>query len=127
MRPIRRLLLLAVCALALTGCNFFEFIQSAGLDADAGIDQYRTGCIIDDAALTRLYVQYDQMSLHFAGATPTHDRSDPMSKSSLVSSSSCGKLAARLVVVMPSGGSKLHCSNCKTRLVFCSNNLTNSR
>ena len=60
-----------VFALTLTGCNFFEFIQSAALDTDEGIDQYRTGCVIDEATLTRQYVQYDQMAFHFAGATPT--------------------------------------------------------
>ena len=60
-----------VFALTLTGCNFFEFIQSATLDTDEGIDQYRTGCVIDEATLTRQYVQYDQMARHFRGATPT--------------------------------------------------------
>lgn len=58
-------------ALILTGCTFFEFIQSAALDTDEGIDQYRTGCVLDEATLTRLYVQYDQLSTHDAGPTPT--------------------------------------------------------
>ena len=71
MKMLFRVVGVCVVALTLVGCNFFEFIQHAKLDTDEGIDQYRTGCIIDEATLTRMYVQYDQMELHFSGPTPT--------------------------------------------------------
>ncbi len=72
MKNLRNAVVVSVLALAVAGCNFFEFVQSAKLDTDEGIDQYRTGCVLDEATLTRLYVHYDQMELHFSGRpTPT--------------------------------------------------------
>ena len=71
MKSLLRVVGVGVMALVLVSCNFFEFVQHAKLDTDAGIDEHRTGCILDEVTLTRMYVQYDQMELHFAGPTPT--------------------------------------------------------
>lgn len=70
-RVLLRVIGVGMLAAVLTGCNFFEFIQHAKLDTDEGIDEYRTGCVIDEATLLRMYIQYDQMELHFTGPTPT--------------------------------------------------------
>ena len=64
MKSLLRVVGVGVMALVLVSCNFFEFVQHAKLDTDAGIDAHRTGCILDEDTLTRMYVQYDQMEYH---------------------------------------------------------------
>ena len=72
MKSLLRVVGVGVMALVLVSCNFFEFVQHAKLDTDAGIDAHRTGCILDEDTLTRMYVQYDQMEYHISGRpTPT--------------------------------------------------------
>ena len=72
MKSLLRVVGVGVMALVLVSCNFFEFVQHEKLDTDDGIDMYRTGCVLDEATLTRMYVQYDQMEYHSSrNPTPT--------------------------------------------------------
>ena len=57
--------LLALALIVIVGCSFNEYAQSAELLDN--IDEYRSGCQIDDEKLQTEWQQYDANELYYAG------------------------------------------------------------
>lgn len=62
---------------AAAACSFSQYAQEK--DLTENIDDYRTGCVVDDDFLLEDYLQWDANRYHFGGgATPTPSPADDL-------------------------------------------------